>query len=89
MCQSLSCISLRLDRCLKAIGERTERAVIPGIFARRTGSIELDATDATDVVFGHVPAPGGYCVPLVDGDLHCRLVACVMAVRGVLMSIGS
>ena len=49
---------------------RTQRAIITREFAGWTGPVELNATDPTDVVVGHVPAPGCDGVPLFDGDLH-------------------
>lgn len=48
----------------------TQSTVVAGVFAGGAGAVELDATDAADVVFGHVPAPGGDGVPGFDGDFH-------------------
>lgn len=48
----------------------TQGTVIPRELARWTGTVELDATDPTDVVVGHVPTPGSDGIPLFDGDLH-------------------
>ena len=50
--------------------QHTQRAIITREFAGWTGPVELNATDPTDVVVGHVPAPGCDGVPLFDGDLH-------------------
>ena len=44
----------------------TKRTIIARVFTRWTSPIELHAADAADVVFGHVPAPGGDGVPGVD-----------------------
>lgn len=41
----------------------TQRAVITGNFASRTCSVELDATDAANLVLGHIPVPGGNGIP--------------------------
>lgn len=54
-------------------GAPTQRAVIAGKLAGRTGAVELDSTDATDFIFWHVPCPRGYRVPLLDLDLHCQV----------------
>lgn len=51
--------------------KHTQSTIIPRILACRTSSVKLDATDAADVVFGHVPAPGGDGVPFFDCDFHC------------------
>lgn len=48
----------------------TESTIIARIFARRTSSIELNATNTTDFIFRHIPPPGSDCVPLFDSDLH-------------------
>lgn len=48
----------------------TQCTVITREFARRTRAIELNTTDAADVVLGHVPPPGRDGVPLLDSDLH-------------------
>lgn len=50
--------------------QHTQRAIITREFAGWTGPVELNATDPTDVVVGHVPAPGCDGIPLFDGDLH-------------------
>lgn len=64
-------ISLQASRALRGEeGTHTQRTVITGVFTRGTCAVELDATDAADVVFGHVPAPGGDCVPFVYCDFH-------------------
>lgn len=44
--------------------------VVSGILARRACRVELHAADSTQVVLGHVPAPGRNGVPLLDGDFH-------------------
>jgi hypothetical protein len=49
-----------------------QSTVITGEFARGTSAIELDATDATDLIFRHVPAPGGDRVPFLDCYFHPR-----------------
>ena len=62
---------LQSDRANKeVVTERTESAVVPGIFACGTCSIELHTTYSTDVIFRHVPSPGSYRVPFLDGDFH-------------------
>lgn len=48
----------------------TEAAIVTGKFACRAGSVKLGLTDATNVVFGQVPSPCGYAVPLLNLDLH-------------------
>ena len=50
--------------------DHTQSAIITGIFACRTGTIELDSTYTANIVLGLVPSPGSYCIPLFDGDLH-------------------
>ena len=50
--------------------QHTKSAVIPGILACGTCSIELDATYPTNVIFWHVPSPGRYRVPFLYGDFH-------------------
>ena len=50
--------------------QHTKSAVVPGILACGTCSIELDATYPTNVIFWHVPSPGRYCVPFLYGNFH-------------------
>jgi hypothetical protein len=52
----------------------TKAAVIPRVFAAGARSVEVDLTNATNVVFGEVPSPGRHGVPLLDLDLHCGSV---------------
>lgn len=47
-----------------------QRAVVSWKFACRTCSVELDATDATNFVFRHIPPPGGDRMPFLYLDLH-------------------
>jgi hypothetical protein len=49
---------------------RTEAAVVAGVFTSWTGAVEVDLTDAADVVFRDIPAPSGNRVPFCDPDLH-------------------
>lgn len=51
-------------------GGQTQRTIIPGKPAIRTGPIELHATNTAHVVFGDVPAPGRDGVPDFDFDFH-------------------
>jgi hypothetical protein len=41
------------------IWAHTDRTVVSWKLAFRTGTIELDTTDATIIIFWHVPTPGG------------------------------
>ena len=52
------------------VTEHTKSAVVPGILACGTCSIELHTTYSTDVIFRHVPSPGRYRVPFLYGDFH-------------------
>ena len=54
------------------VTEHTKSTVVPRILARGTCSIELHATNSTDVIFRHVPSPGRYRVPFVYSDFHFR-----------------
>lgn len=47
-----------------------QSTVIAWVFARRTGSVELDSTYTADIILWHIPSPGGYGVPFFDGDFH-------------------
>lgn len=51
-------------------GQRTQGTIVTGKLAGGTGAVELDATDAADIVVGHVPAPGSDGVPLFEGNFH-------------------
>ena len=51
-----------------------QSAIIAGKLARRTSAVELDATDAADVFFRHVPSPGSDAMPFLDCDFHCFLL---------------
>ena len=48
----------------------TERTIVARVFALGTGAVVRVAADSTDVVVGHVPAPGRDGIPFFDGDLH-------------------
>lgn len=58
------------DRQGEESRRRTQSAVVSGIFARRTGPVKLDATDAAHLVLGHVPSPCCHGIPLFDRDFH-------------------
>ena len=59
-----------MEMLARCVGQLTQRAVIPRVFASGTCPVELHTTDATNVVLGHVPPPGCHSIPLLDGDLH-------------------
>lgn len=48
----------------------TKRAIVAGVFAGWACPIKVDLADATNIVFGNVPAPGRDGVPLLDLDFH-------------------
>ena len=50
----------------------TERTVIARKLAGWTSAVKLNATDATDLILRHVPAPGCNRIPFLDRDLHLR-----------------
>ncbi len=52
------------------VTKHTKSAVVSGILACGTCSIELYAAYSTDVIFRHVPSPGRYRVPLLYRDFH-------------------
>lgn len=52
----------------------TKRTFVAGKPALGTGAVVGVAADATDIVIGHVPAPGGDRMPLLDNDLHDRFL---------------
>ena len=49
---------------------RTQCAFIARVLAGWAGSVELDSTNTTDIIFWHIPAPGSNGVPFFDSDLH-------------------
>jgi hypothetical protein len=51
-------------------GGLTESAVIAREFASRTSAIELNTTNTTNFIVGHIPPPSGDGVPGLDDDLH-------------------
>lgn len=71
---SQHCIRFLLASIFQAVPKEipTQSTVIPREFARWASAVELDATDPTDVVVGHVPAPGCDGIPLLDCDFHLR-----------------
>lgn len=71
---SKHCVRFLLVSLFQAVQKEipTQSTVIPREFARWTSAVELDATDPTDVVVGHVPAPGCDGIPFLDSDFHLR-----------------
>jgi len=47
-----------------------ERTVVSGEATVGTGPVELDATDATDFILGHIPFPGCNSIPGFDFHFH-------------------
>lgn len=47
-----------------------QRTVVSWILAVWTTAVKIDATDATNFVLGHIPAPGSDGMPFLDLDLH-------------------
>lgn len=64
---SLALFSHKRD---KGSSRHTKGAVIAREFAGGTGAIKLNATDTAHLILGHVPAPRGDRMPLLDGNLH-------------------
>jgi hypothetical protein len=63
---------------------RTQGARVSGVDAARTSRVELSTTDATNIVLGDLPRPGGDSLNLSDRDLHfdvVRRVVCGKARR--------
>jgi hypothetical protein len=48
----------------------TKTALIPRISTCGAGSIEVDLTDAADIVLGEIPSPRRDGVPLLDLHFH-------------------
>lgn len=48
----------------------TQRAIVAWELAFGTGAVVWVATDAANIVVGHVPPPSRYGVPLLDRHLH-------------------
>ena len=55
---------------MRPASQRTQGTVVTGIFAGRTGPVELHATDAAHLVLRHVPSPCRHGIPLFDRDFH-------------------
>lgn len=55
---------------MKSRGIHTDGTIISWKLAFRTGTIELNTTDTTIIVLGHVPTPGGDSVVRENLDLH-------------------
>ena len=70
------------------MSEHTKSAVVPWVLACGTGSIELHATDSTDVIFRHVPSPGRYRVPFVYGDFHIGFAESKFLLQCLLFGAG-
>ena len=52
------------------MGIHTQRTIVAGVLALRAGAVVGVAADTADIVIGHIPAPGGDGVPLLDYDPH-------------------
>jgi hypothetical protein len=63
------CVSSEKSRRRKE-GALTQDAIISGVFACWTCTIEVDLADAADVVVGNIPSPCSYGIPFPDLDLH-------------------
>lgn len=62
-------------------------AIISGEFAGGTSAVKLDSTDATDLIFRHVPPPCSNGVPFLYLDLHVEIVSGYAQVRGLYSAI--